>query len=360
MLTATTPNIYDALEAMIKRSAEFQDEKVRLELDTLLDYCQKDMSDDSEKFLTTLIINALKEQNGHSEGNLYLNQFEIPQIELFSILIDKFPFVKYSQRVVNYSICETIGTKENAVIVDIGIGLGIQMLNLVDNLKENKTLKKLTIIGIEPSEDALNKTVESFKDIRNKYSFEVDFIPVNKLVEEVSFDTLKTNIPNDRDCLIFNESLALHHIQSLNERYKVLVDIRIFKPDAFFLVEPNVNHYEPELYFRFQNCYRHFYNVFEVIDKLDIGKKEKNGLKLFFGREISDILGKDNDERYEKHEPAYRWVEKLQVVGFKTKADFDEDLYSDAEIINIKQMSEEYLAFNNKYETVLAVIKATI
>ncbi len=360
MQTATTPNIYDALEMIIKRSTEFQNETVRLELDTLLDYCQRDMSDDSEKFLTTLIINALKEQNGHSDGNLYLKQFEIPQIELFSILIDKFPFVKYSQQVVNYSICETIADKERAVIVDIGVGLGIQMLNLVESLKENKTLKKLTIIGVEPSDGALNKAVESFEVVKNNYSFELEFIPVNKLIEDLSFDTLKSHIPRNRDCLIFNESLALHHIQSLNERYKVLVDIRIFKPDAFFLVEPNVNHYEPEFYFRFQNCYRHFFNVFEVIDKLDIGKKEKNGLKLFFGREISDILGKDNDERYEKHEPAYRWIEKLQVVGFKTKADFDEDLYRNVKIINIKQMSDEYLAFNNKYETVLAVIKATI
>jgi hypothetical protein len=360
MLTFTAPNIYEALDLIMTNYPKGFTQQSRLEVETLLDHCLDGISDDSEKFLATLFIKAIKKYIGPSviDENLYLKKFEIPQIELFSILIEKFPFVKYSQEIINHSICQTVRHENEIIIMDIGIGLGVQMLNLLDKLNEIEYLEKLTVIGIEPSKQALEKATQQFDEIKDRMNFEFTFVPVQGFIEMMPLEKLKDVVYDYKGSLIINASLALHHIQELDNRHLVIQNLYQLKPKAFYIAEPNVNHYEPELYFRFQNCYRHFSHVFQVIDTLNASSKEKNGLKLFFGREIEDIIGNNNRERFEKHEPAYRWIEKLQVAGFIVDANFHTLGGVAVDHIHIETDPLEYLAFQYKNETVLAVIRA--
>ncbi|MCG8699938.1 MAG: GRAS family protein, partial [Bacteroidales bacterium] len=89
-----------------------------------------------------------------------------------------------------------------------------------------------------------------------------------------------------------------------------------------------------------------------------IAEKEKNGLKLFFGREIDDIIGRDNNERFEKHEPAYRWIEKLILAGFKIHDGFYQANNHVLDGMRLSMKRNGYLAFQCRSETVLAVICA--
>ena len=94
------------------------------------------------------------------------------------------------------------------------------------------------------------------------------------------------------------------------------------------------------------------------IDQIDIEQKDKNALKLFFGREIEDIIGKDEKDRYEKHEPATHWIEKLTEQQFSIKNECLVSPVSSAGSVKIQHHQEGFLGFTFDKETVLAVIYA--
>jgi hypothetical protein len=352
--------IFDALDYTMKYYPDKYNEQARIEIETLLDHCLEDFQNDSEKFLSTLMIKALRHLIGPGgfDEHIYLKKFEITQIELFNVLIKEFPFVKYGHEISNTLISNKIGNKKYAAILDIGMGQGVQMQNLIYKLDKNNHLEKLTIIGIEPFQDAIHTAQKIFKDIADEVSFEIELIPWNTFIQDVSREEMHKKLKNYRGELIINSSLAMHHIQSLEQRNIVLSNIHSIHPKGIILMEPNSDHFEPDFYKRFQNCYQHFYHIFQVIDNLDIDQKAKSGLKLFFGREIEDIIGKPNDERYEKHEPAYRWIEKLVQSGFKIRNNFLKELPAINTGIKLNYSETGFLGFTYKTETVLSIIYA--
>lgn len=330
--------------------------QAKTEMESLLAYCLAGIDTDSEKFLVTLFIKALKKKIGTdaTQEHIYLNKFEIPQIELFDILIDKFPFVKMGQQIINEAIIEEIKDMEEVTIMDIGIGLGTQMKNIMDMAKQLPKLQKMTIVGIEPFVDALEKAQMIMLAYRNIMPFEVEFIAINDFAENVDF----SKIHPFSSPIIVNASLALHHIPTQVQRVEIMEKIKQLQPLAFILTEPNSDHFEVDFYKRFQNCYTHFYHIFQVIDQLEIDLKDKNALKLFFGREIEDIIGNSEKDRYEKHEPANHWIEKLQNTGFQLNTDFLANDFENYSCLDVKFHTEGYLGFTYNKETVLSIIYA--
>lgn len=356
MMSFTIPSVYEALDLVMKKYPDNLDEKAKVEIETLFFYCLEGLSNDSEKFLSTLFIKSFNKYNGTSTINehIYLHKYEIPQIQLFNILIKEFPFVQTSQLITNKIIISLLKHEHEATIIDIGIGQGTQIINLLELSSELTQLKKIKIIGIEPFADALHKASDNIEACKNKLPFQVEFLGINDFAENIDFSQFR----NENDIVIVNASLALHHVQTLDQRYNIIGKIKSIQPKAFLMIEPNVDHFEPNLYRRFHNSYQHFYNIFKVIDQLQIAQDNKNALKLFFGREIEDIIGKAETERYERHEPAYRWIEKLRQNGFTIKNDFAEipDLTKYGIKTEIHQ--EGFLGFTYESETIISVIYA--
>lgn len=325
-------------------------------IEVLMSACIEGMDHDSEKLLTVLFLKAFKRLIGEQalNENLYLQKYEIPQIRLFDILIKKFPFVGKSQEIINHAICENLTKVEEAAIIDIGIGLGTQMRNVTEMCKDYKHLKKLTIVGIEPAEEALRSAEKNILECRAKTGFQLEFVGVKAFAEHVDFKQFTHLSPH----IIVNASLALHHICQSETRSAVIANIKQMNPMAFLLIEPNSDHFEPDFFKRFQNCYNHFYNIFKVIDKIDIETVDKNALKLFFGREIEDIIGKQNKDRFELHEPAARWIGRLRQQGFTLKQSFVK-LPSDIGLgIKVNFHAEGFLGFTTDEETILAAMYA--
>ncbi|MCG8702267.1 MAG: GRAS family protein, partial [Bacteroidales bacterium] len=231
MITFTIPSIYDALDLIMANYPHNFTDKNRVEVETLLDHCLEGISNDSEKFLTTLFIKAIKQfiGPGKIDENIYLKEFEIPQIELFNILIDKFPFVKHSQRIVNHSICNLATSRKELVVIDIGLGLGVQMVNLLRQL-ERSNLEIVTLIGIEPSIEALNKAELAIAEVSEELSYELNFIPINGLIEKLFFNELENTLADLSGDVVINASLALHHIQNLEQRQMVINNLYKLKP----------------------------------------------------------------------------------------------------------------------------------
>lgn len=346
---------YGQLSNFMKMAPDFDNAATR-EIESFFKYCTEGMDTDSEKLLATLVIKALnKKINSESIGqNIYLGKYEISQIQLFSILIEKFPFVKFSQRITNSAIVGEMAGCTEVTLVDIGIGQGTQMLHVIEQAKSLVQLRKLHIVGIEPFADALEQAGASILACNGQAPFEISFTPVHDFAENVDFAAIPT-----QGKVIVNASLALHHIQSELLRLYTINRIKDLQPGAFFLIEPNVDHFEPDFFQRFQNCYRHFHHIFQVIDRIDnIGNDDKNALKLFFGREIEDIIGKPEKDRFEKHEPATQWIDRLKASDFSVKNDFLQAPVAAGCGVEIRYHQEGFLGFTHGDETVLAVIYA--
>lgn len=325
-------------------------------LQNLTKKCNERRGTHSQNLIADLIIKAL--QNLMDEDaiheHIYLKNTEVPQIELFAKLIEKFPFVKYSQIIANNAILDAIVNESEVTIIDIGIGQGVQMMHVLQAANNITTLKKVNIIGIEPFADALSTAQKNIDDLKKSLNFQVNFRPINQFIEEINFSELVIG-----PCkLIVNASLALHHIQSSEKRNDVLKDIKSLNPFLFLLIEPNVNHMEVDINKRFENCYNHYYNLFLVIDKLPIEDNEKYILKRFFGREIEDVLGKNEWDRYEKHELANTWIQRLQNAGFTLNPHLLHSPVQSELGVNIAIHENSFIGFTHETETILAVISA--
>ncbi|MCB0706736.1 MAG: hypothetical protein KDC34_15580 [Saprospiraceae bacterium] len=349
-------NIYGTLNDFMKTAPVFNS-RTKQEIESFFAYCKEGMDTDSEKLLATLFIKALnKKINSEFIGeNIYLGQFDISQIQLFNILIEKFPFVKFSQHITNSAIAEEMQGAEEVTLVDIGIGQGTQVMNIIGLSEKLPQLRKLHVVGIEPFAEALEKAEENILAFNGKVPFQIEFTALHDFAENVDFAAIKTT----GEKTIVNASLALHHIQSDKQRLDTIARVKKMNPNAFLLIEPNVDHYEPEFHRRFQNCYSHFYHIFQVIDRIEhIGNADKNALKLFFGREIEDIIGKEEKDRFEKHEPATQWIKRLKASNFSIKNDLLKSPVEAGCGVEINCFQEGFLGFRFKEETVLAVICA--
>lgn len=360
MQTFPPPSIFDALHLIMSYYPNRFTEQAKVEIETLLDHCLETLHNDSEKFLSTLIIKSLRNLIGTTgiDEHIYLKKYEITQIELFNVLIKEFPFVRWGHELANQLICDRLRGCKDAIIIDIGIGQGIQMIHLLKKLNTLPDLENVVIIGIEPFNDALAVSQANIGNMEKEVGYKLKFEPWNIFIEDINTEDFSEIVGKYKGDIFINASLALHHIQSLGARLKVLNVLRSINPLGIVLIEPNIDHFEPDFYRRFQNCYQHFYHIFQVIDKLEINQYTKNGLKLFFGREIEDIIGKNTEERYEKHEPAFRWIEKLIHSGFVVRNNFLDNLPKINTGIELGFDDNGFLGFRYKSETVLSIIYA--
>lgn len=349
-------NIFDSLNTFMKMAPNF-DAATKMDIESFFDYCKEGMDTNSEKLLATLFLKALnKKINSENIGeNIYLGKYEISQIQLFSILIEQFPFVKFSQQITNNAIAEAMTGSAEVTLMDIGIGQGTQVLNIIERAKNIAGLEKLHIVGIEPFGDALAMAEKNILALNENVPFDITFTAIHDGVENVDFSMFKQLAGK----IIVNASLALHHIQSDAKRSEVIAKVKSLNPGAFMLIEPNVNHFETDFYSRFQNSYRHFSHIFQVIDRIEnITISDKNALKLFFGREIEDIIGKEEKDRFEKHEPATHWINRLKMNGFSIKNDILKAPVTADCGVEINYHKEGFVGFTHEDETVAAIICA--
>jgi hypothetical protein len=257
-------------------------------------------------------------EDNETYEHIYTKKFDIPQIKLFELLIRQFPAIGMTQELANSLICHYLRGWEDAVLMDIGIGTGHQTVDIIRKLAQQPNLptKTLTIVGIEPFSDAVEATRHNLEEIAKEVPFTVRYVLKNAFAENMTdADWLQLTEGLSRN-LIVNGSFALHHIKSRQERGKVFEHLRNIPAKAIVLSEPNVDHYESNYYQRFKNCLHLFSLLFEAIDELPLTPEEKNALKLFFSREIDDILGCRESERVEKHASTWHWLALLQEAGY--------------------------------------------
>lgn len=256
------------------------------------------------------------------QANLYLSRFELPQIHLFNLLGRAVPFVGLATQLSNQAIMQAIAHQDSPTLIDVGIGTGRQACLLLDSLAQAGRLPRLlTVIGIEPSDWALDEARQTIEQTAERLGANLSFFGIVGKAEQLTPSDWRRIAQACTARPVVNASFALHHIADAADgsdlRDGVLAQLRRLNPECLVLAEPDVDHLEPHFFSRFVNCFRHFAAVFETLDKLPLDAFERDALKAgFFGREIADILGSPDGLRSERHESAAAWMRRLRAAGF--------------------------------------------
>jgi SAM-dependent methyltransferase len=210
---------------------------------------------------------------------------------------------------------------EEATLLDVGIGTGRQEVLLLQAMAEAGTLpKRLTVVGVEPSLASLRRAEEALGATARRLGVALRFHPIARVAEDLQEAdwSLFQRLPGP---LVVNSAFSLHHIgereDGLDARELFFRRLAGAGPLGVVLCEPNSNHHRVSTLERFRNCWRHFFHVFRLLDELDISPQERNAIKLFFGREVEDIIGTlDDAGRHERHEHVGAWLGRLRRSGF--------------------------------------------
>ena len=306
-----------------------------------------------ETALDLFFLDAIKLKLLNKNSNsihIYLNKNEIPQIELFDILVNKMPFVFFSHLLCNKAILKLIENKKEVVIVDAGIGRGVQMVGLLKMINNIKSIKKVTLIGIDGFTDSIIYCTNLFNNVKKELNYTFNFEPIVSMLEDIQITDINNKIPLNAEIVIVNNSFSIHHFKQKEQRkhyFKILYEI----PNVhIFLTEPSSNHFTSNWQERTKNAFEHYSYVFNTIEQLDITENEKMGLKKFFKREIDDIVGNEENERVEKIELADNWIAYIEDARFTLQPIFDENIDCTLnEILYTKRENNKYVSLD--YQT---------
>jgi hypothetical protein len=296
-----------------------------------------------------------------AEINLYLRQFQDTQISLFNLLARHLPTVALTAPIANQLLARFVGGHEEVALFDIGIGSGHQEVAMLRLLAEQGRLpQRLNVVAIEPDAGSLIEAQMSLFEMSVELGFELEFIPVHKVVEDMS--EAEWGEVAAFDCpLVVNASFAAHHIQCTEDsplRDRIFCRIRELDPDAVVLAEPSSNHHAAGLVERFKAAWNHFGLTFRLIDELDVEPHEAAAMKMFFAREIEDIVANGEATRCERHEPVEHWVMRLRRAGFSPCVDFEFARAMRHDLVRVAPR-EGYVGLDYGDETLVAVICAT-
>lgn len=317
--------------------------------------------DDLQYYIFASALSRRLAWDKHEEINLYLRQFETTQITLFNLLARHLPTVAHAAPLANEVLAGYLASQDEVTLLDIGIGSGRQEVALLALLAERGQLpRKLNVIAIEPDAGSLLEAGASLADAADALGMALDFHPVHKVVEEL----------DEADWAVFGSfgapmvvlgSFAVHHIRPRpggSTRDALLRRLRALEPDAVVLCEPSSNHDSPSLLERFEASWHHFGMNFRIIDGLeDVPAAEKAAMKMFFAREIEDILANAEASRCERHEPAEVWVQRFRDAGFTPCAEWGIIDLPDAGAVRVVPR-DGYLGMEYADETLVAILCA--
>jgi hypothetical protein len=296
-------------------------------------------------------------------ASLYLRRFEVPQIQLFNLLGQHVPMARMATRIANDLLATAIAGQPHPTLIDIGIGTGRQFSALLDELAAAGTLPPaLTVIGIEPAEDALARAREMLEAQAARLGVALRFVGLAAGVESLAEADWARIAATCTAPPAINAAFALHHIADAadggDRRNAALQRLAALRPACLVLAEPDVDHLEHDYATRFGHCITHFGAVFRVLDALPLQQGERDALKVgFFGREIADILGSAEAQRSERHEPAERWMRRLQATGFEPAAP-DVALPDSGQPTIRAQRRDGHIAITGAGEPLVALIAA--
>ncbi len=256
--------------------------------------------------------------------NIYLQKFDISQIDLFYMMTEGYPQVPTAHAIANQYLHHALRQERKGTLFEIGAGRGVQVSKLAERLAADPgKLERFRVIALDPDVSNLAETRRRLAEVAERTGLPIDVHPLHALLEHIGageYEELREVA--DGGPVVVNSAYTFHHtlhtpgdaevrtrlLRKLNEE---------FCPRLFTLVEPNADHDNEQLARRLHACWEHFGTVFELIDEADISAEARFSIKeKFFGREIRDIFGTSDSFRCERHESTDSWLLRLVKAGF--------------------------------------------
>jgi len=295
------------------------------------------------------------------EINLYLRQYPAAQISLFNVVAQKLPVAISAVDVTRTLLARFLGGQREVTLFDVGIGSGVQEVALLRLLAAQRLLpERLNVVAVEPDGPSLAVAQAALVEVAAELGVQLRFLKVPMVLEELADADWASAASFDAP-LVVNASFVTHHIrcgQGSPLRDQIFRRFRELEPAAVVLTEPNANHHTASLAERFTNAWHHFGLVFRLIDELDVTAEDAAQMKMFFAREIEDIVANSEEQRCERHELVEVWVQRLRRAGFTPYSDFGFTRALSAERIRVTP-HQGYVGLEYADETLVAVICAT-
>lgn len=362
MLQTAEPTAkYHALLAVLHEAKDNRPHVAREVLGTLVDHQLDRESDDDVRYY--IFANALAKRLDSRRAatiNLYLQEYETPQIELFNLVARHLPTVGAAGTVANRLLARHLGGRPAVTLLDIGIGTARQEVALLHEMARAGTLPEcLTVIAVEPNAHCLAEAQRALRETADALQLDLRFRGICAVIEDLTEQQWAT-IRADAGPLVVHAAFAMHHIRetATSGRDDVFVRLRALDPEAVILCEPNADHHTESFFRRFESAWDHFSRTFRLIDGLDVSPRERRAMKLFFTREIEDILANDEGTRCERHEPSGAWVRRLERSGFHAAPDLGGvAALDDAPIAT--SAHEGYVGLDYEGTTLVSIVCAT-
>jgi hypothetical protein len=298
-----------------------------------------------------------------TEFNLYRRRFEQSQIGLFSLLASKLPFVSMSSAIANEMLTGFIRGHEAVTLLDVGIGRGLQEVALLHRLAEADALpRSLHVFAVEPDPESLATAREALGAAAQRLGVSLGFHGFACVAEDMTEEHwgLLERLPG---CRLATAAFALHHIAERpapapDAREGFFQRLAQWAPAGVVLCEPSSNHHRVALGERFENAWRHYGFIFQLLEELELSRQEKNTIKLFFGREVEDVLGTEEEtRRSERHEPAGAWLGRLERTGFQPASGLEKPWPAAHPAIAVRP-HVGYVGLEYREETIVAILCA--
>jgi hypothetical protein len=275
---------YHSLLAVLHEAHDERPLVARQFLDVLVERQLDRESDDDVRYY--VFANALAKRISTEPSasiNLYLREYAQPQIELFNLVAAHLPTVSAAGTVAN----------------------------------------RLTVVAVEPNAHCLATAERALRDTAATLDLDLEFHGIEAAIEELSPEQWAALRPHDDEPLVVHAAFAAHHIRTVSGegRDEVFDRIHALDPAAIVLCEPNADHHTQSFFGRFESAWDHFSRTFHLIDQLDVAPRDRRAMKLFFTREIEDIVANDESQRCERHEPVAAWVNRVTRDGFAAATD---------------------------------------
>ncbi len=327
---------------------------------------------DPQDDITQLCATALRHRN-QTHLPMYRRDLEEDdkQINVFDLVLRSVSPVRLVSTAALRIMTEKYSTGVDSFThLNIGIGKGhfeMALLQELAQLSADKMPKLIKIIGIDIDNESLRETGEAIEQIAHTQfpaSTVIEYTPIFAFAEAITEETWQAIRDHGTDLLGVMSAFTLHHIPTQEQRQSVINRISESSPGIFVLLEPDVDHFNPNLAERVANCWRHFGKVFSIIDQSNLSRAEARAIKYkFFGREIEDILSNEEGQRSEKHEPAQRWANRLEQANFSMNslvaAEGLGSLPSEAELDIAHNIRHKYITTRYQSVPMVAIFTAS-
>lgn len=243
---------------------------------------------------------------------------------LFEAHADRFPPMELAAGAAGTILGGLLARRENAVLIDIGIGSGGRVADQLRSLAGREALPRaLTVVGIDPSEEALAEAGATLSSVASGLGLPFRFLAMPSRVEcltAAQWDGLRAI----GDRILVNAVFSLHHVGpqgGADAKDAVLRNLKSLKPEALVIAEPSADFETEDLLRRLAHAWRFYGACFRILDRMDISQEERTMARMFFGHEIMDVLGMPADLRGERFDTIPCWLSRLRAAGFRTHTD---------------------------------------